>query len=228
LKDQEVSSDDSVNGPLGPDPDFDLIDELGGPQGIADSSLPGLMFIAVYSITGGELQASAIAAIGLGALISVIRVVRGEKLRFAIAGFAGVLIAGFIATRTGRAEDFFLPGLLFNAGYALAYAGSIVIRWPLIGVLVGPLVGEGFGWRKDRQRVRLFSRASWLWVGMFSARLVVQLPLYLAGSLLALGIARAAMGLPLFLLTVWLTYLTLKGGGLDLRKRKAAKDDAPT
>jgi hypothetical protein len=217
----------SDDGPLGPDPDIDLIDELGGPQGIADSSLPGLLFIAVYSITGGELQASAIGAVGLGAIISVIRVVRGEKLRFAIAGFVGVLIAGFIATRTGRAEDFFLPGLLLNAAYALGYAGSILIRWPLIGVLVGPLIGEGLKWRRDRQRIRLFSRGSWLWVGMFSARLVVQLPLYLSGSLLALGIARAAMGLPLFLLTLWLTYLTLKGGGLDLRKRKALKDDSP-
>lgn len=208
---------------LGPGRDLDLIDELGGPQGIADSSLPGLLFIAIYSITGGELQASAIAAVGLGAVIALIRVIRGEALRFAVAGFVGVLIAGFIATRTGRAEDFFLPGLLFNAGYALGYAGSIIIRWPLVGVIVGPLIGEGMRWRKDRKRVRLFSRASWLWVGMFSARLLVQLPLYLTGALLALGIARAAMGLPLFLLTLWLTYLALRSGGLDLRARRSGK-----
>lgn len=203
--------------------DFDLIDELGGPQGIADSSLPGLLFIAIYSISGGELEISAIAAIGLGGLIAAFRVFRGEKLRFAVAGFVGVLIAGFIATRTGRAEDFFLPGLLFNAGYALGYAGSIAIRWPLIGVIVGPLIGEGFRWRQERGKVRLFSRASWLWVGMFSARLIVQLPLYLSGALLALGIARAVMGLPLFLGTLWLTYLVLKGGGIDLKRRDRSR-----
>ena len=206
--------------------DFDLIDELGGPQGIADSSLPGLLFIAIYSITGGELQLSAIAAVGLGALIAAFRVFRGEKLRFAVAGFIGVLIAGFIATRTGRAEDFFLPGLLFNAGYALAYAGSIAIRWPLVGVIVGPLIGEGLKWRQARGRVRLFSRASWLWVGMFSARLVVQLPLYLSGALLALGIARAAMGLPLFLLVLWLTYLVLRGGGIDLKRKGRSSEES--
>ena len=105
-------------------------------------------------------------------------------------------IAAFIASKTGKAEDFFLPGLLLNAAYALAYLISIAIRWPLIGVILGPLGGEGMAWRKDPEQVRLYSRASWIWVGVFTARLAVQLPLYLAGALLALGIAKTAMGHP--------------------------------
>jgi hypothetical protein len=196
----------------------DLLSEMGGPQGIADSSLPGLVFIAVYTLGGSDLQMATIAAIGLGALIAVYRLVRGESAKYAAGGFIGVLIAGFIATRTGKAEDFFLPGLLFNAGYALAYFISILVRWPLIGVFVGPLMGEGMTWRKDPDKVKLFSRASWLWVGMFLVRLLVQLPLYLTSSLVALGIAKTVMGLPIFALTLWLTYLMLKREGLDLKR----------
>ncbi len=196
----------------------DLLSEMGGPQGIADSSLPGLVFIAVYTLGGSDLQMASIAAIGLGALIAVYRLFRGESAKYAAGGFIGVLIAAFIATRTGKAEDFFLPGLLFNAGYAIAYAVSILIRWPLIGVFVGPLMGDGMTWRKDPDRVRLFSRASWLWVGMFLVRLLVQLPLYLSSSLVALGIAKTVMGLPIFALTLWLTYLMLKREGLDLKR----------
>lgn len=196
----------------------DLLSEMGGPQGIADSSLPGLLFIAVYSLSGANLEAAAIAAVGLGALIGIFRLVRGESAKYAAAGFIGVAIAGFIATRTGKAEDFFLPGLLFNAGYAFAYAVSILVRWPLIGVFVGPLTGDGMTWRKDPERVRLFSRASWLWVAMFLTRLLVQLPLYLASSLVALGIAKTVMGLPIFAFTLWLTYLMLKREGLDLKR----------
>lgn len=195
-----------------------LFDEMGGPQGIADSSLPGLLFIAVYSIAGGNLEASAIAAVALGALIGAYRLIRGESAKYAAGGFIGVLVAGFIATKTGKAENFFLPGLLLNAGYALAYAVSILVRWPLIGVFLGPFIGEGTSWRRDPERVKLFSRASWLWVGLFVTRLAVQLPLYLAGSLLALGIAKTAMGLPIFALALWLTYLTLKRGGIDLKQ----------
>lgn len=214
----EADADEVVEIEIDKSEERNLLDEMGGPQGIADSSLPGLLFVAVYSVTGGDLQLSAISAVVLGGLIGVFRLFRGESVRYAAAGFIGVAIAGFIATRTGRAEDFFLPGLLFNAGYALAYAVSIFAGWPLIGVFLGPLMGEGMGWRKDPERVKLFNRASWIWVGMFLTRLLVQLPLYLSGALLALGIAKTAMGLPVFALTLWLTYLTLRRGGLDLKQ----------
>lgn len=200
--------------------ELNLIDEMGGPQGVADSSLPGLLFVAVYSVSGQDLQISAIAAVGLGAIIGLIRLIRGESIRFAAAGFIGVAIAGFIATRTGRAEDFFLPGLLFNAGYAVAYAVSIAVGWPLMGVLIGPLIGDGMKWRQDPARVRLFNRMSWIWVALFATRLAVQLPFYLTGSLVALGIARTAMGLPLFALGIWLCYLLLRREGIDLKALK--------
>ncbi len=190
----------------------ELLEALGGPQGIADSSIPALAFVLVYTFNGNELNTAAWVAVGVGALITVVRLVRRESLQFALAGFAGVALAAFIASRTGKAEDFFLPGLLINAAYALAYLISIAIRWPLIGVILGPLGGEGMAWRRDPEQVRLYSRASWIWVGVFVIRLAVQLPLYLAGALLALGIAKTAMGLPIFLLAIWLTFLVLRQG----------------
>jgi hypothetical protein len=213
----------SGDGSIEKSEEWNILNEMGGPQGIADSSLPGLLFVAVYSVTGGELKASAIAAVGLAALIALVRLIRGEPLRFAVAGFFGVALAGFIATRTGRAEDFFLPGLFFNAGYALAYAISIFIGWPLIGVIIGPVTGEGMSWRSEPEKVKAFSRASWIWVGMFLLRLAVQLPLYLTGALLALGIAKTAMGLPVFLVCLWLTWLMLRAHGIDLGAFRQAR-----
>lgn len=192
---------------------LDLIDALGGPRGLADSGLPGLAFVLAYTVSGSDLQLAIWTAVGLAALLTVVRLARRETLQFALAGLIGVGIAAFISSRTGRAEDFFLPGLLLNAAYAVAYAVSISIRWPLIGVIVGPLSGDGMEWRRDPDRVRLFSRASWIWVAVFLVRLAVQLPLYLSDSLVALGIAKAAMGVPIFALAMWLTYLVLRQGG---------------
>ena len=191
----------------------DLAEALGGAHGLADSSLPGLAFVLAYTISGNELEPSIGAALAVAVALTVVRLARRETLQFALAGLVGVGIAAFIASRTGRAEDFFLPGLLFNAGYALAYAISIWVRWPLIGVLAGPLVGEGMEWRKDPERVAVYARASWVWVGVFLLRLAVQLPLYLAGSVVALGVAKAAMGLPIFIIAIWLSYLVLREGG---------------
>ena len=204
--------------------ELNLLDEMGGPQGIADSSLPGLLFVAVYSLTSGNLKLAAITAVALGAVIGVVRMVRGESAKYAAAGFIGVAIAGFFATRTGKAEDFFLPGLLLNGGYALAYIISVLVRYPLMGVFIGPLIGEGMEWRKDPARVRLFSKVSWLWAGVFLLRLAVQLPLYFGGYLVALGIAKTVMGLPIFALALWLTYLILKREGLDLKSLASSRD----
>ncbi len=188
----------------------DILEALGGPQGIADSSLPALAFVVAYTAGGNEISLAAWIAVGVGALMAAVRVVRREPLQYVLAGFAGVALAAFIADRTGRAEDFFLPGLLLNAAYAAAYLISIAIRWPLLGVILGPIGGEGMSWRKDPERLRRYSRASWIWVGVFALRLAVQLPLYLAGAVLALGIAKTAMGLPIFLVAIWLSYLVLR------------------
>lgn len=204
--------------------ELNLLDEMGGPQGIADSSLPGLLFVAVYSLSSGNLKLAAIAAVALGAVIGVVRLARGESAKYAAAGFIGVAIAGFFATRTGKAEDFFLPGLLLNGGYALAYIVSVLVRWPLMGVFIGPLIGEGMEWRKDPGRVRLFSKVSWLWASVFILRLAVQLPLYFGGYLVTLGIAKTVMGLPIFALALWLTYLILKKEGLDLKTMAVSRD----
>ena len=189
----------------------DLLTSLGGPQGIADSSLPALAFVITYTVGGNEIGLAAWVAVGVGALMAAVRLLRREPLQFVLAGFVGVALAAFVADRTGRAEDFFLPGLLLNAAYAAAYLVSIAIRWPLLGVILGPITGEGMSWRSDPERVRLYTRASWIWVGVFALRLAVQLPLYLAGAVLALGIAKTAMGLPIFLVAIWLSYLVLRG-----------------
>ncbi|MDP9187902.1 MAG: DUF3159 domain-containing protein [Actinomycetota bacterium] len=188
----------------------DLMEALGGPQGIADSSLPALAFVISYTANGNDLGMAAWIAVGLGGLIALVRILRREPLQFALAGFAGVALAAFVADRTGKAEDFFVPGLLLNLAYALAYLVSIVVGWPLLGVILGPLTGEGMSWREDPVKVRAYTRASWIWVGVFTLRLAVQLPLYFAGALLALGIAKTAMGVPIFLIAVWLSYLILR------------------
>lgn len=217
------TADDHIEVELEEKEEINLLDELGGPQGIADSSIPGLAFVIAYTVSGQKLELAAGIAVGIALLISLVRLVRGEKARYAASGFLGVALAAFIATRTGKAEDFFLPGLLFNAGYALVYAVSIAIRWPLMGVFIGPLIGEGMTWRQDPSRVKLFSKISWIWVGTFLLRLAVQLPLYLSGSLVALGIAKTAMGLPIFALAIYLSYLMLRAAGIDLKQKETAE-----
>jgi hypothetical protein len=183
-----------------------LLEAAGGPVGIAESSLPALVFVIAYTASGQDVNVSAGIAVGLTVLIALARLIRREPARHALSGLIGVAFAAFIATRSGKAENFFLPGLLANAAYATAFAVSIAVKWPLVGVIVGQLDGEGTAWRAHPERVTAFTRASWLWTALFSVRLLVQLPMYLAGAVVALGVARTAMGLPLFALGLFLTW----------------------
>ncbi|QEC49311.1 DUF3159 domain-containing protein [Baekduia soli] len=184
----------------------DLALAVGGPLGVAESSLPGVAYVAGYAATGSDTTVAAVIAVALALVLSVVRLVKRESPRHALSGLVGVAIAAFVAARSGRAENFFLPGLLANAGYAALLLGSIAVRRPLVGVVVAQLDGEGRGWREDPPRARAFTRATWMWAALFGVRLLVQLPLYLAGAVVLLGVAKTAMGLPLFALGLWLTW----------------------
>ncbi|HVF77427.1 MAG TPA: DUF3159 domain-containing protein [Solirubrobacteraceae bacterium] len=191
-------------------PPTNLRDAVGGPLGMAETSLPAVAFIIAYTASGSDTNTAAIVAVGLALVLSLARIVKRESPVYALSGLVGVAFAAFVATRSGRAEDFFLPGLFANAAYAAAFLISLAVRRPLVGIIVASLDGEGSEWRQDAMRVRAFVRATWLWAGLFGLRLLVQLPLYLAGAVVALGVAKTAMGLPLFGLGLWLTWLLVR------------------
>ncbi len=186
-----------------------IVAALGGKKGLFDSGIPALLFLVVFNLRDDVVEA-ALVSLALSALIAVLRIIKREKLQHAVSGIFGVLICYLLVRSTGKAEDFYLPGLFINAGYGALYLLTNLSGWPIIGVILGPLLGEDFHWRKVPERKRVYMLAGWLWVGLFLSRLAVQLPLYLAGSVNALGIARLIMGYPLFLATAWGTWLIIK------------------
>ena len=218
--------------PVGHDDHVSLQAAFGGKAGLLDAGLPGILFVLAYTLTGRDLQVALIIALGSAAVLSIVRVVQRTSLQYALSGFLGVGIAAYIASKTGRAEDFYLPGLFYNAGYALAFLISIVLRWPIIGVMLGLITQAGAGWRKDPVLVRAYTRATWVWFGMFVIRLAVQLPLWLIGddALVALGFAKVALGVPLYLVVLWVTYRVLKASvpvGTSVMPPKPIEDDEP-
>ena len=191
-------------------PPTSLREAVGGPLGMAETSLPAVAFVVAYTASGSDTDLAAMVAVALALVLSVARIAKRESPMYALSGLIGVAFAAFVATRSGRAENFFLPGLFANAAYAAAFLISLAVRRPLVGIIVTKLDGEDDAWRRDPPRVRAFVRATWLWAGLFLLRLVVQLPLYLAGAVVALGVAKTAMGLPLFGLGMWLTWLLVR------------------
>lgn len=178
---------------------------LGGWYGSLETALPTVAFVIGWTTTS-DLPTSLIAS-GITALVMLgVRAVIKGSYRFVATSMVGVGLAAVFALRSGDAQDAFLPGILFSAGYGLACLVSILARWPAVGLLVAvadPDFNENpAGWRKDRAMVRVCSRLTWVLVGLFAVRVGVMLPLYLAGNVPALGTAKIALGWPAYVLAV--------------------------
>lgn len=188
--------------------EFSVAEATGGVRGLVESVAPGLVFVVAYLVTG-ELTPALVASSAVALLAVIIRLAQRTPVTQALAGVVGVGVGVFWAARTGQAQDYFVVGLWTNGAYLAACLISLVAGWPLVGVVVGLLRGEGTAWRTDARR-RQYGLATWLWVGMFGLRLAVQLPLYLGAQVGWLGTARLAMGVPLWALTLWVTWLLVR------------------
>ncbi|MGN9841818.1 DUF3159 domain-containing protein [Nonomuraea sp. H19] len=177
-----------------------LAKALGGVRGIIEAAIPTIAFTLSW-ITTEDLKLSLIISVSLAVLLLLARIVQRSTPQFVINSLIGIAIGAFFASRTGDAKDYFLPGILWNAGYMVAMLVSIVSRWPVVGFLIGSVTGDPTAWRRDPGIVRLCMRLTWLLMLPCAVRVAVQGPVYLFGggdeAVAALGLAKIAMGWPL-------------------------------
>jgi hypothetical protein len=183
-----------------------MANAIGGWRGLIDSSVPGAVFLIVYLVNGNKLSQAVWAAVAAGALIAVLRLVRRQSLQQVVSGFVGIAFCAWLASRTGKAEDFYLPGILINVAYAVGLSVSCLVGHPLLGYGVGAATGDITGWRGVPEQRRAYALATWFFAAVFATRVAVQVPLYLAGWVGPLGVAKLALGWPLFALAAYLSY----------------------
>ena len=157
-----------------------VVNALGGKKGLIDSGIPSVVFLLTFNFRH-DLQFSLISALALSLILAIVRLAKKDTIQHAISGVLGVVICAFFANRSGNPSDFYIPKLLINLAYGSAYLIANLAGWPILGVVLGPLLGENFEWRKNPERKRVYIRASWIWVAMFFARIAVQYPIYRSG-----------------------------------------------
>jgi len=170
---------------------------LGGVRGVIEAAVPTAGFTIAYLI-GHQLKPSLVIGIGSALVLLIARVVQRSTPQFVLNSIVGIVIAAFFALRSGKAQDAFLPGILYNAGYAVAMLVSILVRWPIVGFMIGAVTTQDpFGWRRDPAIVRLCSKLTWFLLIPCLIRVAVQWPLYLGGQVGWLGATKIALGWPL-------------------------------
>jgi len=189
-----------------------LASALGGRRGMVEAAVPTITFTVLYVATKELRLAIAVSVVAAVALLAV-RLAQRGPVQYCINALVGIGIGCLFVWLSGRgggdesqrALAYFVPGILYNIGYSAVMVLSILVRWPLVGLIVGSVSEDPTGWRRDPQVVRLCSRLTWLLVLPCLLRVAVQAPIYLAGRaaedadpyLTALGVAKVAMGWPL-------------------------------
>jgi hypothetical protein len=190
-----------------------ILATLGGPIGVLESLIPGTVYVTLFGLTLNVLL-SATAAASVAVVFAIIQVIRKRPLTQVFTGLVGLAISIYLPLRDGlddtHAADYFVPGLITNLAYLVVLSLSVLVRYPLLGVVLSALSGKGQVWRKQRALFRRYNWITIMWIGMFATRLLVQLPLYLTNQVAALGIAKLALGTPLYALVIWFTWLSAK------------------
>jgi hypothetical protein len=185
---------------------------LGGRRGVAEGAVPTVLFTVLF-VTTHELKLSLVISVVVTAALLLIRIVQRQPVQFVLNALVGVGIGAVFASRAGGSDEakavaYFLPGIIYNAAYAVAFIISIIVGWPLVGFLVGSVTGDPTEWRKDRGLVRLCSLLTAVMAVPCILRVLVQYPLYLSGHAGWLGTTKLALGWPLqlasFAVMIWL------------------------
>ena len=171
---------------------------LGGKRGMLEGAIPTLGFTVTW-ITTHNLNLSLVISAGLAVVLllhpdraAVDTAVRAElpgrhrdrrRLRAAVRSGRGRVPARASSTT---------PSTPWSLG------ASALVRWPLVGFMIGGVTGDLTRWHEDRHLVSLCCKLTWLLALPCLLRVVVQYPLYAAapwpgGS----GVAKIAMGWPL-------------------------------
>ena len=190
---------------------YQLAQSLGGARGMIESALPFVAFTIVWMITR-SLYPSLGAALGIAVVLGLVRLAQRQSLRYVLTAVFPTALGAFIATRTGRAEDVFLPGILYNGALAVLSIFTVAVRYPLLGFVIGAAVGEPTGWAQDRGLVRMTSRLTLVLAVPYVLRFVIQLPLFLAGQVVWLGVSKVVLGWPLLIAALAVMGLLLSKG----------------
>lgn len=185
---------------------------LGGRRGMLEAALPTVTFTFTYIATK-EIRLAIGLSVAFALVMLVLRLVQRETVQYVVNALVGISVGCFfvwLGSRNGgdqsqQALAYFLPGLIYNAGYALVMILSILLRFPVVGFVVGAVSEDPLEWRHDRQIVKLCSHLTWVLVVPCLLRVGVQVPIYLGGRaaddadpyVTALGIAKVSMGWPL-------------------------------
>jgi hypothetical protein len=165
-----------------------LFAALGGWRTVVEGVVSRVVFLVAYLVTG-RVSTSALVAVGGVAVLALVRVWADRKYWSAAIGLGLVGVSALLAGSTGHAVDFYLPALLIQSVQGVVFLLSVLVGWPVVGLVMGAARGERFAWRRDRGLRRRYGLCTMVFVVKCGIATALMVPLYFADQVTALGIA---------------------------------------
>jgi hypothetical protein len=192
---------------------------MGGARGSFETALPTVAFVVGW-VWLQDVKIAVVASAVVVLILLLVRLAARQTPRYVLSAVFATAIAAFFALRSGRAEDAFLPGILWSAAWGAASFLSVVARWPIVGFMVAAgdprLADDPTAWRRDRGLVAVSQRLTMVLVVLYAVRVVVMYPLYLAEQVALLGVAKIALGWPAYLVALAVMGMILVRGKTPL------------
>jgi len=177
------------------------LDLLRDPRAAVDTGLGPLAFVIANAVAG--LHAAAAVAVAISVLLMIERLIRRRSAINAVGGLLGTGLCAFIALRSGRPEGYFVPRMLYQLALAVVFAGSVLVRRPIVGFIVAALYRADAGWADLRPVRRTMNELTLAWAALFAVRAAVYAVLIAAGKAGWLAAASIVMGWPAFALLIF-------------------------
>jgi hypothetical protein len=172
---------------------------------LADSIVPPVIFVIVNALVGFE--AASWGSLAVAAAITVFRLARRQRLRYALGGVGGAVLAILVARLLGRAEGYFLPGIVTGGLTVLVSVASVIAGRPLVAWTSYIYRRWPLDWYWHPRVRPAYSEVTWLWALFFATRLLLQLSLFQGETAGRLAVINVLTGWPATIALLVISYL---------------------
>ena len=178
---------------------------LSGRGSWLDTILPPILFILLNAVFGLNFALSGSAVVA--ALFAGYRLVKRQPVRYALGGIAAVLLAAAAALFTGRAEGYFLPGIITGVFTVILCLVSVIIKRPLVAFTSYIARRWPLDWYWHPQVRPAYSEVTLAWALFFGIRTSLQFLLFQNQAASTLGFFQLLSGWPATILLLIASYL---------------------
>ena len=147
------------------------------------------------------------ASLGIGMVITALRLLRRQKIAFALGGLGAALFAIGLRYFLNSSKAFFLPTLINDSLIMLALLVSIIVNRPAVAFTSALTRRWPLNWYWHEQIRPAYTEVTYFWVVYYALKLLILYMVYRQGNLYRLAIINFISGWPALILLLIISYI---------------------